>query len=653
MEDFVTYGYTQFVTEGTTFNISVTTSTSFATTSVTTTQNLVTTTQDPVTEIFPSSTELLTISRTSSEPDDEFVFDSYPQRVFIAALLLIATIIGTIGNGLVILAVLFAQKLHTVTNVFVFNLAVADLLVSLSLPWNAVALLAKDGWPLPPFFCSAAAGIVVVCVGCSVFTLASIAITRLIIITKSRQWYNKIFTRKVLCIWIGFTWILPFVVGVIPTFAGFGQLGYNPKYHACSSISTAPHSDEYDILTTVVFFPVSLLIMVVSYATIFSFVRKHTKKFDRTRRETISNTRSTTLPVPGSSAVSHADGSSGFSSNRQIIREERADTSDAQQVYLQITDDKRVHLQDAELEADSTDADILMDENTPSDDTETTRNNMNAYTNPDESLINEMQTSLSHSAPVAHAGCFDGDVSAENPKQVESKVCGDSANPLPNFEISVANTDNMMLPDHTQVDNTDASKDKIVLEIGNDSERHCNEKSTNAKDAKMNVDTNEHSERLPIGEDNIPLSESTQNILKEIDSETVRAAKSNGTDTRKLRTDVFKNITFPRPKLSDHEIEITKNMFYVVVAFLISFTPFTFCMIIDTSDPFLPYATAVVFINSCINPIIYAIKHRNFKTTFRSIVRCRLGEIIPPSIVLRTLIDKGVCGCRNAHEFPA
>ena len=179
MEDFITYIVTQvFTDEGTTFANDVTTS-SGPNFPVTT---LGVTTVPPTTHLFTNTSSNSTVFTTelfsSTTESDGFIFDHYPQRVFIAVMLLLATVIGSVGNSLVILAVLFSQKLHSVTNTFVVSLAVADLLVSLSLPWNAVALLAKDGWPLPDFFCSLAAGVLVVCVGCSVYTLASIAITR-------------------------------------------------------------------------------------------------------------------------------------------------------------------------------------------------------------------------------------------------------------------------------------------------------------------------------------------------------------------------------------------------------------------------------------------------------------------------------------------
>ncbi|XP_072028336.1 type-1 angiotensin II receptor-like [Amphiura filiformis] len=73
----------------------------------------------------------------------------YAERVVIGVIYLFICIFGTVGNFLVIIAVLLSRKLQTPPNAFVVNLATADLIACLSFIWNVVAMLIPNGWPLP------------------------------------------------------------------------------------------------------------------------------------------------------------------------------------------------------------------------------------------------------------------------------------------------------------------------------------------------------------------------------------------------------------------------------------------------------------------------------------------------------------------------
>ncbi len=54
-------------------------------------------------------------------------------------------LIGTFGNGLVIISILRSSRLRTVTNTYLLNIAIADFLLLLSIPFLIVTILA-NGW---------------------------------------------------------------------------------------------------------------------------------------------------------------------------------------------------------------------------------------------------------------------------------------------------------------------------------------------------------------------------------------------------------------------------------------------------------------------------------------------------------------------------
>lgn len=104
--------------------------------------------------------------------------------VSLAVTILLAVLYGTIsvmsviGNGLVILVIAKNKKMQTVTNIFIANLAVADVAIGLlSIPFQFQAAILQT-WVLPYFMCSLAPFVQALSVNISVFTLAVIAIDR-------------------------------------------------------------------------------------------------------------------------------------------------------------------------------------------------------------------------------------------------------------------------------------------------------------------------------------------------------------------------------------------------------------------------------------------------------------------------------------------
>ncbi|XP_022096744.1 melatonin receptor type 1B-B-like [Acanthaster planci] len=135
---------------------------------------------------------------------------SFAERQILAAICIIVTILGGVGNSFVIVAVGTDKKLRTATNVFVVNLAVADVVACLFMPWQAVAMLGGgEDWPLPdaPWLCAMAGFAVVVTLGCSINNLALIAINRWVGITKSRSTTRRIYTAHKLTLMVIFSWL--------------------------------------------------------------------------------------------------------------------------------------------------------------------------------------------------------------------------------------------------------------------------------------------------------------------------------------------------------------------------------------------------------------------------------------------------------------
>ncbi|XP_071795144.1 alpha-1B adrenergic receptor-like [Asterias amurensis] len=96
----------------------------------------------------------------------------------------------------------------------------------------------------------------------------------------------------------------------------------------------------------------------------------------------------------------------------------------------------------------------------------------------------------------------------------------------------------------------------------------------------------------------------------------------------------------PAGSFSKRQVQITKNLFLVVCAFIACLAPFAIALMIPPSDPVIPWTGAFIIFNSAVNPVIYGVKHPHFKEVFRHMLRCRYHMIPEPSSCLRKMRSK-------------
>ena len=96
----------------------------------------------------------------------------------------IVSLCAIIGNGIVLWMVCKSTRMRTVTNIFLANLASADILIgALAIPFQFQAALLQR-WVLPEFMCPFCPFIQVISVNVSIFTLTAIAIERYRVVVK-------------------------------------------------------------------------------------------------------------------------------------------------------------------------------------------------------------------------------------------------------------------------------------------------------------------------------------------------------------------------------------------------------------------------------------------------------------------------------------
>lgn len=124
-----------------------------------------------------------TINRTQSNTEGNITYlDFYLHRPSVAAVFIISYllifILCMLGNGVVCFIVLSSKHMRTVTNLFILNLAVGDLLVGIFCMPTTLIDSITAGWPFGNTICKMNGMVQGISVSASVFTLVAIAVDR-------------------------------------------------------------------------------------------------------------------------------------------------------------------------------------------------------------------------------------------------------------------------------------------------------------------------------------------------------------------------------------------------------------------------------------------------------------------------------------------
>ncbi|KAJ8045702.1 5-hydroxytryptamine receptor 1F [Holothuria leucospilota] len=193
------------------------------------------------------------------------------------------TVFGIIGNSTVLLAVAFSKPLQTAFNVFIVNLAVADLLACLVLPLFLLSLW-REYQPYLDNVCFVALAIIHTSIGCSIYTLASIAVNRFVLFIDpiKKNYYLAITKPSVFVLWISFIWIVPAFVSVFPPVAlDIGRLSFDERPHICQSQSSYPTTELYETLLVLAFYPLPLAVLLIAYTGVFVQVLRHNRRLTK------------------------------------------------------------------------------------------------------------------------------------------------------------------------------------------------------------------------------------------------------------------------------------------------------------------------------------------------------------------------------------
>ncbi|XP_066269313.1 melatonin receptor type 1A-like [Branchiostoma lanceolatum] len=196
-------------------------------------------------------------------------------RVTMMVLVVILIVVGTIGNLSIILVISLTKDLWTTTNIFIINLAVADLFVTTIVdPYNAVGINLSQYLLNHPVQCEVVGSICVITCSVSLATVAAIGFNRYLFVCH-KPLHDRIFTKKVCGVIVLCLWLYGGLVD-IPLHFGWGDHGYDLKTMGCTYDRT--HTYGYTLYLVMMIVILPLLIVIYSYTNVYMFARSSRKR---------------------------------------------------------------------------------------------------------------------------------------------------------------------------------------------------------------------------------------------------------------------------------------------------------------------------------------------------------------------------------------
>ena len=162
--------------------------------------------------------QLLIFLYHSSATDPEYLADeySYPTKVIFTGVMLFTFLVSLMGNSLVIYVITKHRSMRTSTNFLIMNLAICDLLITVSQPPVFIKHLhTGDTWfggTLGNITCKILSFVGSLLVLCSIFNLVVIAIDRYLAVT--RPFKYKLTSKWVVKIGIPAVWLISVLLSI-------------------------------------------------------------------------------------------------------------------------------------------------------------------------------------------------------------------------------------------------------------------------------------------------------------------------------------------------------------------------------------------------------------------------------------------------------
>lgn len=214
----------------------------------------------------------LTLFHSDAKNLEEDIFGRSQLQVwFEVSLGILMCLVALTGNILVVIAIHYDQRLNTITNILVENLAFTDIfMAALHMPFWIISL--RNGrWIFGHALCQLV-GLTQLIFGiASLFTMTGIAFNRYFNIVRRNLYIKYFSTKKITYIIIFLTWLGP-IIATTPQLYGWGKIDYHALFADCTCVWNLP---DVSFIITLCVMTIFLAAAVITwcYYTIYKTVK--------------------------------------------------------------------------------------------------------------------------------------------------------------------------------------------------------------------------------------------------------------------------------------------------------------------------------------------------------------------------------------------
>uniref|UniRef100_A0A0K0E281 G_PROTEIN_RECEP_F1_2 domain-containing protein n=1 Tax=Strongyloides stercoralis TaxID=6248 RepID=A0A0K0E281_STRER len=182
--------------------------------------------------------------------------------------------LSVFGNLMVVYVLTSTRYMRTSTNLYLLNLALSDLLLSvICMPVTVIQTIYRS-WLFGDILCIIFSYTQPVSVSASAYTLAAIAMERYIAICKPLQ-SRLVQTKSHACLMICIVWSIAFIInlGFLFNIENISYDPNNPSLKMCTSTASYKTKFFYQIYVTIVLLVVPLILMGVLYGYVISSLK--------------------------------------------------------------------------------------------------------------------------------------------------------------------------------------------------------------------------------------------------------------------------------------------------------------------------------------------------------------------------------------------
>ncbi|XP_055932796.1 neuromedin-K receptor-like [Argiope bruennichi] len=186
----------------------------------------------------------LAVSNDSDSGNSDLLYDVPPSIIALLSFFYGAiSLVAIIGNFCVLIIVATSRRMRTVTNCFIANLAVADIIIAMfAVPFQFQAALLQR-WLLPPFMCAFCPFVQALSVNVSIITLTAIALDRYRAVVYPLKAKTSKLSAKVaiMAIWV-FSALagVPYAIALRVTMVPDAQMGNDTTKPFCMNVHISP-----------------------------------------------------------------------------------------------------------------------------------------------------------------------------------------------------------------------------------------------------------------------------------------------------------------------------------------------------------------------------------------------------------------------------